>query len=316
MGASHCRGQHRGQPRLARRRLRASVQRWVAIPYEASCAGLGEVRCSYSAHLHLADESPVLSDAIDVCSVAPAGAPCPKPEIHFADLVIETSAVIAIFLELVAKGQFAMWTNDFASCHAMCHAIAFMRKYECEVPLSILRLWAVNELLLRKIAPLYVFMVAAAMDDVDLSIMVFENRYVPVLGQDSVTSHGVPGIQDMKLLEAVLSLTPRGGEDAVWPFGLWTRFPAEYLWAVSKAWSKGCSKSSSGDRLYTLSQMTAMSSSAVGRRTLSSASTARTMSRPRSYESANFSDTDDRDCDFDMAREYRVAIRAVKALST
>lgn len=168
------------------------------------------------------NSSTVFSDAIEVCSSTPAGASAPPREIQFSDPVIETSDVIAFFLELATNGKLTKWTNDFKSCETLCRAVAFMRKYDCEFLLSVLKLHARTELMMLKIAPLYVFMVAAAMDDVELSTMAFGYRYYLLPGADPVATHGIPGIGDPDALAAVLTLAPTSVATCLWPFELWT----------------------------------------------------------------------------------------------
>lgn len=144
---------------------------------------------------------------------------------------------------------------------------------------------ATNMLLLRSIAPLYIFMVAAAMDDIESSILAFENRYLPSFDNNCAKSRGIHGIHNHILLGAVLSLTPRGGEDAAWPFGLWTRFPAEYRRAASRTWSKGCSK------VYHYDDQSERTSVAFDK-----------------YGSADFGDTVDSGYVVDVVREYVVSL--------
>lgn len=179
-----------------------------------------------------------MRDAIQSCSD-------PSKEVTFSDDKIETSGVVGLFLELIATGKLSKWRNDFAGCEALCDAVTFMRKYDCERPLQVLRVHVLNQLLMQQLAPLYAFMVAAAMDDVELSVLAFQNRYgahgdLPA-GPDllpGVVEDGLRSALGVTLTHAFVSLNARGGPDGTWPHQLWAKIPADYLWAATKAWNK------------------------------------------------------------------------------
>lgn len=155
------------------------------------------------------------------------------------DPKIERATVIELFLELSAEGKLLQWKNHFKMCEALCDTVAFMRKYDCERPLQILRMHVLNRLLLKQFAPLYVFMVAAVMDDIELSAFAFRHRFdaSDIMPAGTVIlpemSGGVPPLD-------LVSLNARGGldSDSTWPYQLWAMVSADFLWAASRAWNK------------------------------------------------------------------------------
>lgn len=163
-------------------------------------------------------------------------------EVSLPDPKIERATVLEHFLEISAKGRLMLWKNDFQMCESLCDTVAFMRKYDCERPLQILRMHVLNHLLLKQFAPLYVFMVAAAMDDVELSILAFRHRY----DEDRMPAGSVilPEMSGGARPFDFDSLNARGGTgansdpDSTWPYQLWAMVPADYLWAATRAWNK------------------------------------------------------------------------------
>lgn len=197
---------------------------------------LGEVslpRCKPNA-------SGVLNDAVETCSSHPPGASA-KREIRFTDPELESSEVLPLVLDLILKGKHAAWAGNYAACRALCRAVAFMQKYECAASLAILRIHATNVLLLGQMAPLYVFLLAAALDDAALSVLAFRHRstYRGSAGAlPDVARHGLPGVEDPGTLQSLLSLAPvPESRHSMWPFALWAHTPLEYVWAATKAWS-------------------------------------------------------------------------------
>lgn len=87
-----------------------------------------------------------------------------------------------------------------------------------------------NRLLLKTVPPLYVFMVAAAMNDVTLAKEAFQYRY-PVLAK---------AVNEASFVETThLSLTPgEGDRNGVWPMELWNRVQTPFAWSAAAAWAK------------------------------------------------------------------------------
>lgn len=196
------------------------------------CAGRGEI----GSFPPLADTSAVMRDTIHSCSGTPK-------EVSLSDPKIECATVIERFLEISAKGKLLNWTNDFKMCETLCDTVAFMRKYDCERPLAILRMHVLNQLLLKQLAPLYFFMVAAAMDDVELSILAFRHRY-DVTYFKAVENQILPAMTGSTRSFDFISFNARGGAgsitdpDSTWPYQLWAIVPADYLWAATRAWNR------------------------------------------------------------------------------
>lgn len=55
--------------------------------------------------------------------------------------------------------------NTFKECELMCDTITFLRKYDCAGLMQLIKTECTNRLLLEHIPPLYVFMMAATMNE-------------------------------------------------------------------------------------------------------------------------------------------------------
>lgn len=149
--------------------------------------------------------------------------------LRLTDMEIESSNVLSNFLSLVTSGALK-WPHNgtYTNAEAFYNLISFLRKYDGERPLKTLREKIVNQLLLENMPPFYVLMSAVAMDDVELSILAFQESY-PV----KVKSGEKPFIS-----AELLSLSPGSTlEDSTWPSQVLHRFPVDYLWACTKAWT-------------------------------------------------------------------------------
>lgn len=145
------------------------------------------------------------------------------------DTEIESSKVLGHFLSLVTHGE-SPWptTGTFNTAETFSDLITFLRKYDAERPLKIVRALVVNDLLLRRIPPFYVLMLAVAMDDVELSILAFKHAYAATVqaGEETFIS------------AALLSLSPGSAlEECTWPSQVLHRFPLDILWACTRAWT-------------------------------------------------------------------------------
>lgn len=263
----------------------------------------------------------MLNDAVEACSSNPSGT-SPRREIRFTDSQLESSEVLSRFLTFMMRGRLPSWSDTFAECAALCRTIGFMRKYDCEFVLSFLRIYVLELFRADEMAPLFLFMVAAAMDDVDISIRAFGKRE---LVRDRLSSRrfklegsadsGIPGAADPKMAAALLELSLQDGGDDTWPFELAQHIPADYLWAASKAWSKTWGRQSAKDALQ--AKLTDLEEAA--------AEQARAAKRQRTTPPSNTFNRKTHDAiavfsrswgNVGMAHEYEVAIKAVKKITT
>ncbi|EJT48220.1 hypothetical protein A1Q1_02786 [Trichosporon asahii var. asahii CBS 2479] len=271
-----------------------------------SCVGSGRTPATPRT-----DDSSVLNDAFEACTAAPSATGNFKREICFTDLRIETADVLDRFLQLVMKGRFLKWEDTFRECEALCRTVAFMRKYDCGPgSLSFLTLCVKDKHRNALFAPFFLFMFAAAMDDVELSIQAFSlnqpssqtNRYGRIREANYTTNKGIPGVKDDKEAVALLRLVPDGGE-SIWPYQLWQYIPADYLWAATTAWTK------------TWAMITAIATIDAGRIAEEARKAKRLNSGEKpaqpSYQRVSY--TGNR---LALAVAYKRAIRAVKQLST
>lgn len=180
----------------------------------------------------------MLNDAVEACAATPAASGNFKREICFTDPLIETSDVLERFLHFMMKGELAKWDDTFKECEALCRTVAFMRKYECEFILSFFKRYLRDRHKSKTFAPFYIFMLAAALDDVELSIAAFRRANGPatIKWPAYKRDHGIPGVNDSTTPTDILNLRPDNG-DNIWPYDLWPHIPADYLWAANKAWS-------------------------------------------------------------------------------
>lgn len=210
--------------------------------YRVRAAALCWVRYVAGSRNH-ADGSAVLNDAVEASSVSPSTSVPFTREIRFAGPFIETSAVLERFLLFVMKGALPKWEDTFTECETMCRVVSFMRKDDCEVSLSFLKLDIKEKYRTGRIVPFFLFMLAAAMDDVDRSILAFRSSgiYYGVHRnhmREYSTNKGIPGMKDYKAAVALLSLSLDDGGDGIWPYELWQYIPSDYLWAASTLWAK------------------------------------------------------------------------------
>lgn len=146
--------------------------------------------------------------------------------------------MLALALDMAMRGKMSLPT-DFPGGQVYCRTVAFLRKYECKGSLSFLKMHAINQLLLHKTTPFCVFILAAAMDDVELSIQCFKKRRSDVYDESDVTRHKIPGVSSVPLLQDLLGLWPTSAlEDGSLPHELWAEIPFDYMWAANKAWGR------------------------------------------------------------------------------
>lgn len=178
----------------------------------------------------------MLNDAIEACAAKPAATDGFKREICFTDPVIDASDVLERFLHFMMKGEGATWDDKFNDCEALCRTVSFMKKYEREFTLSFFKRYVRGKHQGKEMAPFHVFMLATAMDDVELSIAAFRNvnSFKPAYCRRT----DIPGVTSGHMAAALLNLTLAYGGDSAWPFELSTYIPADYLWAANKAWGK------------------------------------------------------------------------------
>lgn len=170
------------------------------------------------------DSSPVLKDMIERDTDG-------TREIRFTDSNIERRVALKGFLTLIS-GKLVGCTlhrYSFADVENICDTAALLRKYGAEWGLKVLRAQLHSERLAFQMAPFFVLMIAVAMDDVDLSIRAFRTPRHHWLSWHPV---------DPFITTQLLSLSPTSQlSDAAWPREVLHRFPLDYLWACSRAWS-------------------------------------------------------------------------------
>lgn len=171
-----------------------------------------------------ANHSPLLKDTIALGSHGRK-----DKEVRFKDMEIEHSAVLSLFLALIATGELVWPSNGtFGFALTYCALGRFMHKYNAERPLKLLRSCIAYDLALQRMPPFYVLMIAANEDNVELSIAAFKQRYKVSLSEG----------EDPSMTPSLLSLTPEPYiGDGCWPLQVLQSLPAEYLWACWKAWS-------------------------------------------------------------------------------
>lgn len=145
------------------------------------------------------------------------------------DTHIETAAVLDAYLGLVSRMTVPP-VNTFKECELMCDTITFLRKYDCDGLMQLIKTECTNRLLLERIPPLYVFMMAATMDDVSWCVMALDRAYeVEEKAKDEAPYINL----------ALLSLSPTSRTDGgTWPLELHHRLPLQYAWAVTSAWTQ------------------------------------------------------------------------------
>lgn len=209
----------------------------MEVPREVWSFALGQVCKSVCGRVN---DSAILNDAVDASLVVPAGDARAEAELRFTDPDIENSEVLKIVLDLIMKGTMTLKSVNYPKCRRMCCAAAFLRKYECEAGLSTMKLVATNQLLLGgSVVPFYIFMLAAATDNVELSILCFKHRCLYEATDKAVAWHAVPGVDQIEFIQDLLGLTPTISlVDSLWPQALWAEIPFDYMWAANKAWGK------------------------------------------------------------------------------
>lgn len=193
-----------------------------------------------------ADGSDVLNDMIESCLPSSADSASVRNEIRFTDCDIESSEVLVVALEIIMRFGTSLRLgdlNDYRGCQCICRAVAFLQKYKCEASLSFFGIYALNQYLSVPSRPFYFFMIAAALDDVEFSVLCFKKRWsvsFRYATPDVVSQHGVPGVNDIEGLEGLLELEPTetGFESGFLPHELWTSLPLDYIWALGRLWWK------------------------------------------------------------------------------
>lgn len=265
------------------------------------------------------DDSSVLNDAFEACTAAPSAKGTFKREICFTDLRIETADVLDRFLQLVMKGGFLKWEGTFRGCEALCRTVAFMRKYDCSAgSLSFLTLYVKDKYRKGLFAPFFLFMFAAAMDDVELSIQAFRfshpsseyTRYGRIREAHYSPNKGIPGVKDDKAASALLRLVPDDGRESIWPYQLWQYIPADYLWAATTAWTKAWAMTTATAAVNAANSAMAGRTAEEARKTKRPLNSGEKPAQP-SYQRVPY--TGDR---IALGLEYEIAIRAVKKVST
>lgn len=208
---------------------------------------------------------------------------------RFSDAQLESSAVVVLFLSLLRDGELT-WPDDggFDTAEAYCDLVAFMRKYDAERLLKTLRLQVLNDLLLHYMPPFYTLMIAAAMDDVELSILAFKHRHTYALSQGCGWPIE-PEFISAELMSLAPAPSPTGG---TWPAEVLHRFPIDYLWASSQAWTAKWGSQ------YAAHKATEKSEAMIRDQ----------------YSYGSAPKTDKVECSVDIAREYETAIRSRRPL--
>lgn len=207
------------------------------------------------------------------------------------------------------RGKLSKGINSFEECEALCRTIAFMRKYDCVLPLSFLKIYVREKLRAGGIWPFFVFMIAAAMDDIELSVLAFKvsersesihKVYMIQLGHELA----LPGVTDEKMARALLALSLDQGGDSSWPVELWQHFPADYLWAATTAWTRKWAEAA------------AVAAFNAAKAKVSEARVGRAEKRQRLGTAGHCNPSHCRihypNISIDMTKEYEIAIKAVK----
>lgn len=184
--------------------------------------------------------SEALDEAISASLAVPAGENPEEHGLRFTDSKIESSEVLSIVLELIVRGKMDFGAMNYPSIVKRCRAAAFLRKYGCEAALETMKLIARHEAITNaETPPFYIFMLAAATDDVELSMGGFALGDPWPTTENVLNQHLIPGIEHNALCSDLLGLWPtlnEGSKDLMWTEALWDEIPLDYMWAASKAW--------------------------------------------------------------------------------
>jgi hypothetical protein len=147
--------------------------------------------------------------------------------LHFDDGELEAALVIRAFLRVITSGTVATTPDGSGtpSVSALRRLILFLRKWDCPVALQLV-LFKVKELLQQGISvPMYTFILGATADDVDTCAAALKHTAQAWAGGHDVRHEGTPG---------ACTLDPTH-----LPWTLWSWVPAEYMWALGRAWGRG-----------------------------------------------------------------------------
>lgn len=165
--------------------------------------------------------SEVFSSASETCDDG-------QKRIEFTDTDLERAPVVRVYRQLLRRMTFLAVTS-FEQCVVMCDTVEFLRKYECEGLLRLVKTECMNRLLLKTMPPLYAFMLGAVMDDIELCVAALQYRY------DVEVRRGEARFVDAHILSLSPDVQSRG---ATWSLEIYERLPMYYAWAITSTCSQ------------------------------------------------------------------------------
>ncbi|KAL1411784.1 hypothetical protein Q8F55_002751 [Vanrija albida] len=146
------------------------------------------------------------------------------PEIQLTDRFLETALVIGHFLRLITKAELGFSPSEMVK---IVHLAQFLLKFDCTAAIKVLILLARDQISARKRSKIYLFVLGAAIDDPDLCFHAMASDTLSTWNGDNEFD-----TSDARFCRA----KGNAFNPQALSFTVWSILPAEYLWALNRAW--------------------------------------------------------------------------------